>query len=206
MPRKRNAQLLYMVELAILTAVVLVLQMAGIAIKIPILGTPVSLVLIPIALGAMILGPAAGAFLGFVFGLQVYITCGVMGTDPFTAFLFANNPVMTAAICLVKSTLAGFLAGYIYRLVARKNEILAVFLAAAITPVVNTGIFVLGCVIILDTLAEYAAEVGYGHSALHLIFIGCAGINFIFELAVNLILAPALQRVIHIVTKQASRR
>ncbi len=205
MARKRNQQLLYMVELAILTAVVLVLQTAGIVIKIPILGTPVSLVLVPIALGAMVLGPGAGAFLGLVFGLQVYITCGVMGTDPFTAFLFNNNPIMTALICLVKSTLAGFLAGYVYRLVSKKNELLAVFLAAAVTPVVNTGIFILGCLIILDTLTAFAASIDYGNSALHFIFITCAGINFVFEFAVNLLLAPALQRIVHIVTKKAFR-
>ncbi len=202
MARKRYQQLLKMVELAILTAVVLVLQAAGIVIKIPFLGTSVALVLIPIALGAMILGPAAGAWLGLVFGVQVYVMGGVMGGDAFTAFLFTNNPVITAGICLVKSTLAGYLAGVIYRLLSKKNEVLAVFLAAAVTPVINTGVFVLGCVIILDTLAQFAASIGYGKSALHFVFIGCAGLNFVFELAVNLLFAPALQRIIHIVTKR----
>ncbi len=205
MARKHNQQIVKMVELAVLTAVVLVIQAAGIVIKIPFLGTSIALVLIPVALGAMILGPAAGAWLGLVFGVQVYIMGGVMGGDAFTAFLFTNNPIVTAGICLVKSTLAGYLAGIVYRLLAKKNEILAVFLAAAITPVVNTGVFVLGCLIILDTLAEYGASIGYGHSALHLIFIGCAGLNFVFELAVNLIFAPALQRIVHIVTRKVSR-
>ena len=88
---KRKQSILYMVELAVLTAIVLVLQFTGVAIRIPFLGTSVSLVLIPIALGAMILGPAAGAWLGFVFGLEVYIQCGVMGLDPFTAFLFNQH-------------------------------------------------------------------------------------------------------------------
>ncbi len=206
MASKRNQSLLRMVQLAILSAVVLVLQMAGIVIRIPVLGTPVSLVLIPIALGAMILGPAAGAWLGFVFGLQVYIMCGVMGTDPFTSFLFNANPIITAGICLVKSTLAGYLAGVVYRLVARKNEVLAVFIAAAVTPIVNTGIFVLGCLLILDTLSAYATRIEYGNSAIHLIFIGCAGLNFVFELAVNLIFAPALGRIIHIVSKRIVKR
>ncbi len=206
MASRRNQQLVKMVELAVLTAVVLVLQAAGIVIKIPFLGTSVALVLIPVALGAMILGPAAGAWLGLVFGVQVYIMGGVMGGDTFTAFLFTNNPIITAGICLVKSTLAGYLAGVIYRVLAKKNELLAIFVAAAITPVVNTGVFVLGCLIILDTLTEFAASVGYTHSALHFIFIGCAGLNFVFEFAVNLIFAPALQRIIHIVKKQVGRR
>ncbi len=205
MASKRNQSLLRMVQLAILTAVVLVLQAAGIVIKIPILGTPVSLVLIPIALGAMILGPAAGAFLGFVFGLEVYIQCGVMGLDPFTAFLFQQNPVITAGICLVKSTLAGYLAGVVYKLVSKKNELLAVFLAAAITPVVNTGVFVLGCFVIFDTITAFAESAGYGKSVIHFIFIGLAGLNFIFEFIINMIFAPSLQRIIHVVRKRVSR-
>ena len=202
MRRSRNQQILRMVELAILTAIVMVLQAMGIVIKIPFLGTPVSLVLVPIALGAMILGPAAGAWLGLVFGVQVYVQCGVMGLDPFTAFLFNSNPVITAGICLVKSTLAGFLAGYVYRLVKAKNDLLAVFLAAAIVPVVNTGVFVLGCLIILDTISAFAVSIGYANSAIHLIFIGCAGLNFVFELVVNLVFSPALQRILRIVHRQ----
>lgn len=205
MASKRNQSLLRMVQLAILTAVVLVLQAAGIVIKIPVLGTPVSLVLIPIALGAMILGPAAGAFLGFVFGLEVYIQCGVMGLDPFTAFLFQQNPVITAGICLVKSTLAGYLAGLIYKLLSKKNELLAVFLAAAITPVVNTGVFVLGCFVIFDTISAFADSMSYGKSAVHFIFIGLAGLNFVFEFIINMIFAPSLQRIIHVVGKKVRR-
>ena len=201
MRRSRNQQILRMVELAILTAIVLVLQAAGIVIKIPFLGTPVSLVLIPIALGAMTLGPSAGAWLGLVFGVQVYVQCGVMGLDPFTAFLFQNNPMVTAGICLVKSTLAGFLAGWVYRLVKEKNELLAVFLAAATVPVVNTGVFVLGCLIILGTIADFAESIGYANSALHLIFIGCAGLNFVFEFVVNMVFSPALQRIMRAIRR-----
>jgi uncharacterized membrane protein len=194
-----------MVQLSILTAVVLVLQAAGVVIKIPILGTPVSLVLIPIALGAMILGPAAGAWLGFVFGLEVYIQCGVMGLDPFTAFLFQQNPVITAGICLVKSTLAGYLAGVSYKLMVKKNELLAVFLAAAITPVVNTGVFVAGCFVIFDTITAFAESMSYGKNTIHFIFIGLAGLNFVFEFIINMIFAPSLQRIIHLVGKKVHR-
>ncbi len=204
MARTRNQNVLKMVQLAILTAVVLVLQLAGIAIPNPLGGTPISLVLIPIVLGAMILGPGAGAWLGFVFGAEVYITLGVMHLDPaFTGVMFDQHPILTAFICLGKSTLAGFLAGWAYRLVSKKNEIVAVFLAAAVTPIVNTGIFVLGSLLMFDTMQHLAGE---GKSVLYYLLILCAGFNFVFEFAVNMIFAPALQRIIHIVTKRVSRR
>jgi uncharacterized membrane protein len=184
-----------MVELAVLTAIVVILQLTGVAIRIPFLGTPVSLVLIPITLGAMLMGPWAGAFLGFVFGVIVYVTCGVMAMDPFTAFLFNDHPVITAGICLVKSTLAGFLAGIVFRAIEKKNSLAATVTAAAITPVVNTGVFVLGCLLILNTIEGFIASAGLGVSGVYFIFIGCAGINFVFEFLVNMIFATALHRV-----------
>lgn len=191
-----------MVLLAILTAVILVLQLTGSAIKLPFLGTSISLVLVPITLGAMILGPVSGAFLGLVFGAEVYIVCGVMGTDPFTAFLFQDAPVATAGICLIKSTLAGYLSGMIFKLLKEKNRIVATFCAAIVTPVVNTGVFILGCLLIKSTLAGFMAESGIGGSVVYFLIIGCAGINFLLEAGLNLILAPALGQLWQI----ASRR
>ena len=195
---KSHQRVVQMVQLAMLTAIVFVLQLF---VRLPMPGTSVNLVLIPIALGAMILGPAAGAWLGFVCGMIIYVYYGVMGTDPFTGFLFANNPYITAGICLVKSTLAGFLAGWVYRLLHKRNELLAVFLAAAIVPLVNTGVFVLGCLIILDTITAYISVKELGMGALYFIFIGCAGINFILEFIVNMVFSPALERIVRIVNK-----
>ena len=192
-----------MAELALLTAAVLILQLAGVAIRLPFLGTPVSLVLVPIALGAMLLGPLAGAWLGFVFGMVVFIVCGVMATDPFTAMLFADHPIFTALTCLVKSTLAGFLCGVSYRALQKKRPLLATFAAAAIAPVVNTGVFILGCVTMMGTVEGIA--VSLGQSFLYFVIIGCAGLNFIFELILNMALSPALYRVTGILVKQKGR-
>lgn len=194
-----------MVLLAVLTAMVMVLQLAGNYVRLPIMGTTVSLVLIPIALGAMLLGPAAGAWLGLVFGAVVYIQCGVMGMDAFTAFLFNAHPIVTLLICVVKSTLAGFLAGLVYKLLKNKNEILAVFLAAAVTPIVNTGVFIIGCFAILSTIESFIAvnQKFFGDvSGVYFLFIVCAGINFIFEFIINMVMAPAIERIIHIFARR----
>ena len=199
--RRKKLNVVAMVELALLTAAVLILQLAGVAIKLPFLGTPVSLVLVPITLGAMLLGPWAGAWLGFVFGMVVFVVCGVMATDPFTAMLFADHPLFTALTCLVKSTLAGFLAGVVYNAFGRAKPLRGTFLAAALAPIVNTGVFIVGCVIMMDTVSGIAG--GLGQSFLYFVIIGCAGLNFIFEMLLNLVLSPALCRVVAIVTKQS---
>ena len=83
--------------LAVLTALVVVLQLWGSYIRIG--GTNLSFVLVPIVLGAVMVGPLAGAFLGLLFG-AIVIAMGVT-SDPFTIFLFSQNPFGTVALCLL---------------------------------------------------------------------------------------------------------
>ncbi len=208
MARKRNDQLTRMVQLSILTAVVLVLQTIGTFFPIQILGTNLNLTLIPIVLGAILLGPRAGVWLGLVSGVYIYVVGGVMGMDLFTNFLFINNPFITACICVFKTVVAGLLAGLVYRLVCKKNELAAVFVASIVTPLVNTGLFLAGSMIILDTITAFADSIPdfAGMDIMKFIFVVLIGKNFIAELLLNLLLAPALQRIIHIVGKRVSRQ
>lgn len=193
-----------MTYFAILTALVMVLHFSGIGIKLPFLSTPVSLTLIPIVLCAMLLGPAYGAFLGFVYGAVVYVSLGVMGLDPFTNILFVNNPIITFLICTVKTSLAGFLSGFLYNLIKGKNVVVATFVAACVAPVANTGIFILGCLLIADTIA--ANFVAVGESVLYFIVIVLPGINFIFEFLFNAILSPTIHRIATVVSKRFNNR
>ena len=199
--RTQKQRVLYLVQMALLTAIIMALHFSGVAI--PAFGTKISLVLIPIAMGAMLLGPAAGAILGFVYGVTVFVSLGVLHMDPFTAILFDNNPVMTFLICTVKTTAAGLVAGYVYRALSKKNALLAVFVAAALVPTINTGVFVLGCFIIYNTISQVAA--GSGYSPVYFILIVCAGVNYALELAINLIFSPALERITRVFTKRIRR-
>ena len=202
--RRRNQKqsILYLVQMALLTAVIMALHFSGVAI--PAFGTKISLVLIPIALGAMLLGPTAGAVLGFIYGMTVFVSLGVLHMDPFTAFLFDHNPVATFLICTVKSTAAGLVAGLVYRALSRKSSLLAVFVASALVPTINTGVFVIGCFTIYNTISQVAA--GSGYSAMYFILIICAGANYALELAINLIFSPALERITRILSKRIRRR
>ena len=115
--------------LAALTALIVVLQAA--------LGT------IPIVLGALLLGPLAGLFLGFVCGLIVLIQV-ITGMNPFYELIWAESPVVTTLTCLFKTMVAGWIAGWLYRLIAKKSKLGGVFAAAGIVPIVNTVLFILG--------------------------------------------------------------
>ena len=181
--------------LAVLLALVIVLQLWGNNIKIG--ATGLSFVLVPIVLGGVLFGPSAGAFLGLVFGF-ITLMYGVTGADPFTAVLFAEHPVLTSAVCLVKGTAAGLAAGLLFRLIEKKNGYVGVFVASAAAPVVNTGLFILGALLMSDTLsANFVAD---GSTVLYFLIIGCAGINFLVELAINLMLSPAMYSVIRVVS------
>jgi uncharacterized membrane protein len=187
-----------MVELAVLTAIVLILQIFGIGLRLPFLQTPVSLVLIPIVLGAMLLGPSAGAWLGLIFGI-VTLVGGISGTDGFTAILFNEHPVITSLLCLGKGIAAGFIPGIVYKAFSKKKPILSTFIASLLAPIVNTGIFILGSFTMAGT---FEANFLNGTSLIYFLVIMCAGVNFIVEFAINLIFAPAIHRLVLVLEKR----
>lgn len=187
--------------IAVLTALVVLLQTAFGAIKIG--ATSFSLVLIPIVLGGVLYGALAGAFLGFVFGF-ITLMYGVTGADAFTGILFQNQPLETAMLCLVKGTAAGLVSGALYKEIAKKNEYVAIFVAAAAAPIVNTGLFIVGSLCFLSGTLT-ANFVGAGSTLIYFLFIGCAGFNFIVEFLINLIAAPTLYRVIHVLERKIKK-
>ena len=176
---------------AIFTAIIVAVQLLGGSIKI---GTvSISLVLIPIVIGSLLLGAKIGAFLGAVFGV-ITIIGGVTAMDPFTATLLNSSvwsAVCTVVMCLLKGMAAGFVPAVVYKLLNNKNKYVAVIIASALAPICNTGIFVLGTLTVLSTTIS-ENFVSSGTTLLYFILIVCAGINFLVELAVNLIVSPAI--------------
>lgn len=191
-------------ELAILTAIVIAFQFLGAFIHIG--PTSISLVLIPIVIGAVLTGPKGGAFLGFIFGAMTYIA-GVSGTDYFTTVLFQAQPIATAVICLGKGICAGLCAGLMYRALAKKNAFAASVAAAAVAPIVNTGLFILGGLLLVNgTLSANLANFGAGgQTVVYFLIIGCAGLNFIAEFLVNLVVSPAINTIVHAVGNKLSK-
>lgn len=174
--------------LALLTAIVAVLQLLGAFVRFG--PFSISLVLVPIVVGAALYGSLAGAWLGFVFGLVVLLS-GDAG------LFLAVNPLGTVLVVLLKGALAGLCAGFVYRLLARR-ETPAVIAAAIAAPIVNTGVFLLGCLVFfLPTVSSWAAAAGFERVGAYMIF-GLVGGNFLFELLFNVILSPLIVRLIRI--------
>ncbi len=177
---------------AIFAAIVIVLQFISMALR---FGTfSITLVLVPIVLGSALCGFKIGGFLGLVFGAIVLLSGDAA---PFLAV----NVWGTVLTVLLKGMLCGLAAGLVYSLLKEKNQYLAVFLAAIVCPLVNTGVFLLGCfVFFMDTITEWGAGLGFANVGAYMIY-GLVGINFLIEIVVNIVLAPVILRVLKIIKK-----
>lgn len=188
--------------IGVLMALVIVLQMFCGSINIAGLIT-LNFSLIPIVLGAIVLGPVAGALLGLANGIVILIQV-ILTPTGFYYIIWTYSPVITTLICIVKTTVAGFVGGIVFRLISKKNTLAATFTAAAIVPVINTALFVLGCLCMTDTILIYQDTMpDYdGMNIFVFICVGIVTVNFFIEFALNLIVSPALNSVYRVVEKQ----
>lgn len=178
-----------MVGGGLFAAIIVVLQLIGGGIR---FGTfSISLVLVPIVVGTAVYGWQMGGWLGLVFGAAVLLSGD--------ANLFMTiNPAGTIATVLVKGIACGLAAGGCYTALHEKYPTLATVAAAVAAPVVNTGVFLLGCkLFFMDFVREMAAGAGYESAGVFMI-VGFVGINFLLELGVNIVLAPVISRLIRL--------
>ncbi len=181
-----RARIMRLTGLGLLTAVVIVLQLLGAFIR---FGTfSISLVLIPIVVGAAMYGVGAGGWLGAVFGATVLLSGDA------AVFLAISIPG-TVITVMLKGIAAGLLSGLVFRLLDKKNTLLATVAAAVVCPVVNTGVFLLGCAtFFLDAVSSWAG----GQSTFVYMIVGLVGLNFLVELLINVVLAPTAVHLINL--------
>ena len=137
----------YLVELALLVAIILLMAFTPIG-YIKTLGLEITLIVIPVAVGAVTLGPAGGAILGGVFGVTSFIQC--FGMSAFGTILLGVNPFFTFLVCVPTRILEGWLTGLIYqglRKSSLKSEV-SVTLANLCCPLLNTALF-MGTLVVL---------------------------------------------------------
>lgn len=188
----KSAHTKKLVLLALLTAIVAVLAYYGGFIKIGGLAS-ISLTLIPVVIGATLCGPLAGAWLGAVAGAIFFAT-------PDAAFWFGLSIPGTIITVMVKGALSGLCAGLVYRALEKFNRYLAVTASAVICPVVNTGIFLLGSLVFFaDTVSGGASAEGLSVGMYLIVFF--VGLNFVFELIANIIMSPAIIRILDVAKK-----
>ena len=201
MAKATNRQrLIKLVQIALVTAIVIVFQLLGSFIH---FGTfSISLVLVPIVFGAILYGPFAGAWLGMVFGVTVLLSGD--------ASLFLGfSPLWTIVTVLLKGIFAGFASGAVYKIISAKHKYLAIIISAIVCPVVNTGIFILGCfTFFYNYLPDIGSAIGLPDIINPFTFVitVLVGLNFVFELVLNVALAPAIIKLVDLGRKYLSKK
>ena len=154
---------------------------------------------IPVAIGAIICGPGAGALLGGVFGLTSYMQCfGIGRPSPFGAALLAINPVATTVLCLVPRILAGLLAGLIFKAFKNKSGTVSYAVTSLSTGVFNTLFFVI--VLLLGFSTESLSSLQLGDSMLKIIS-SLVTVNAVIEWAVCLVVGLAVSKALSALLK-----
>ena len=165
----------------------------------------ITLALIPIIVGGALCGPVSGAFLGLVMSAIVLI-------NDAAAFL-AVNPLGTVVTVLLKGTLAGLCSALVFKALNSRSDdtspnrkTLRVLISGIFCPIVNTGLFVLGCyAFFMPTINGWAAAAGFDSGVNYIIF-GMIGINFLVELATVTLFSPVIVRLIYIGKTVEERR
>ena len=189
----KNRNIKQMAGVALLMAMVVVMQFISSAIP-PIGGISISLVLIPIVIGAAVFGPKAGALLGATFSVVTIINC-ITGADPGGQMVFQANPFVCILLVMAKGVLAGLVSGIVYSLLKGWNAYIAMLCAAIICPVVNTGVFLLGMALFFtDVLSAWAN----GSNIVAYVLSGIVLVNFLPELLINVVFSPFGQRIVHV--------
>ena len=175
-------RLAYMVELAVLLAILLMLEITGLG-MFKTFGLELTILQIPVILGAIILGPAAGAILGGAFGLLSFWEC--FGKSEFGATLLGINPILTFVVCVPTRILMGWLCGLIFRAMDRKlagtkGDFASYVVASLSGALLNTLFFMTTlclCFYHTEYIQGFASALGAGNVLLFIVlFVGVQGL------------------------------
>lgn len=186
--------------LGILTGLVIVLQLFASAI--PMFGVTLNFSLIPIALAGIMMGWLGGTIVGFACGFVVFITMAVLGHEPSTAFLFQTDPYILSFMCIGKTTLAGAVSGLLCKYISKYNRAVAVGISSLIIPIINTGVYMLGMVLMKSSVAQFLKLDVSTASVVFVVVFGIIWLNFIVEIIINTLFTPILYRVIKVIDKR----
>ena len=138
---KKRVNTRYITELGLFIGVILLMKITGLS-SIPVGPLVMTFTMIPIAVGAMLLGPLAGTILGAFYGLMSLYDA-ITGKSLMTGFFFQYSPVMTVLLCVGTRTLVGYVTGLLFRVFQKvdRHRIWSYFAGGLLAPMLNTLFF-----------------------------------------------------------------
>lgn len=199
-----NDRTIKMVQLALFTAIIILMAFTPIG-YIKTFGLEISLIIIPVTVGAIIMGPASGAILGGVFGITSFIQC--FGLSPFGAMLLSINPFGTFILCLIPRILTGWLAGVIFVGLKKgdKTKTISYALANLAGPLLNTVLFMTTLVLFFyrtDFIQGIASS--FGTTNVFAFVVALVGVNGLVEAGLSLVAGTAITKTLDMFYKRTS--
>jgi len=183
------------VELALLIAIVAILSYTPLG-YIKTFGFEITTVVVPVAVGAVTLGPAAGAILGAAFGIMS-LSRWMMGMSALGATLFSINPLATFIVCVVARILMGWLTGVLYRVLVKIQPLkkVALVIANLCGPLLNT-LFFMSFIVLFFYNTEYIQGIveGLGATNPFMFVIAFVGLNGLVEAIVCFVIGSAVSK------------
>ncbi|MBQ8267947.1 MAG: ECF transporter S component [Clostridia bacterium] len=190
---QKNSNIYKMVLIAMFIAIMLVMNFTPIG-YITVTGAfSITLMTIPVALGAACTGISGGTILGFVFGLTSFLQAFGIGfmIDPSATPLFNENPFGYAVTCFVPRILTGLVAGLVFSLFEKKDKIniWSFAISSALVPILNTAMF-------MSSYVLFYSNTSFG-GAVMTVLLTILTINFLVELLVTTIAGTTISKVVY---------
>jgi uncharacterized membrane protein len=194
-----NTRTLKMVQLALLTAILLLLNFTPLGfIKLP-TGLSITIIGIPVIIGAITLGPMGGAILGTIFGLSSFAQA--FGADPFGVILLGINPIGLFITTMVPRILMGWLTGLIFRGLKKidKTKIFSYIVTSLAGSLLNTILFMSTLMLIFynnSSFQDVISDLGLKSTNAFALAIAMVGINVVTEMIASGILGTAIAKAV----------
>lgn len=195
---KTNQDLRTLTRLALLVAIELVMKAVGLG-SVPMGPLYMSFLTLPIAVGAITMGPMAGAVLGGVFGAVSFYDA-VTGASAMTGALFQVSPLHTFILCVGMRVLMGLLVGLIFQALKKLDHkrSWSYFVSSMAAPGLNTLLF-MGYIVLAfyncDYVQSLVANKGAANPFMFVVLL--VGVQGVAEFLVSGILGGIVARAVH---------
>lgn len=179
-------------QIAILLAVILLMAFTPLG-YLKTLGLEITFITIPVIIGAIVVGPGAGAFLGFAFGITSFIQC--FGMSAFGATLLAINPIFTFITCVATRTLMGYLTGIIFKLIKGEAKSVVPYGVASLCGALLNTLFFMSAIILFFGKSEYILSLQGNLSVIKFV-LAFVGINGLVEAIACFLIAAAISKAV----------
>jgi len=200
---KKRVNTRYITELGLFIGIILLMKLTGLS-SIPVGPLVMTFTMIPIAVGAMLLGPLAGTILGTFYGfLSLYDA--ITGKSLMTAAFFAVSPFMTVLLCIGTRALVGYLTGLLFRVFQKldRHRIWSYFAGGLLAPMLNTILF-MGFIVLFFYHTEFVRNLAAKKGAVNpLMFVVLVvGVQGLIEWATGLVIGGAVAKGVAVALKR----